>query len=346
MQRNSFLEVRYQFPKPINFDEKNQEFEIFKSFPDENCAEPRISFLRNVRIATNSVVFRYFKVFRESCIGEENYRKYSSFKFYLKFIFPAFNFSKKKFLLITDEWTSNYYHWHAYALKRLLSFQSQNLLKNSLIFLPKKYKNYSFVMPSLKAFGVNENQVVFLRRKSNLKVSELAICSIPSHHPQIYREIRETLTNKIDVHDFNLNFGDKIYISRARMVLRFVENEQEVLELLEKYGFRKLIMEDYSYEQQVQICKKAKYLVAPHGAGITNAMFMSDDSALLELRNPSEKNTRWNQDYYALSTMLGIRYFYQECDFGEKSHRKDFHHGSLLVDLIKLEKNLQLMLQK
>ncbi|MBU6141205.1 MAG: DUF563 domain-containing protein [Proteobacteria bacterium] len=324
----------YTYLKPVNFDETNPEFDIFKNPAEEEYFEPEIKFLKNVRISSNSVVFNYFKIFRESCIKEENYQKYrQGFRFFLKFIFPKFNFSRKKFLLITDEWTSNYYHWHVFALKKLLILKEKKLLENSLLFLPKKYQSYPFVIPSLERFGIKKEQIVFLRRKSNIKVAELALVNAPKQHQIYFQKIREILSTKVS--------GDeRIYISREKQVLRFVENEQEVGEVLAKYGFKKIIAEELSYEEQINIFSKTKYLISPHGAGLTNIFSMPKNSAILELA--AELPTL---DYYKLSTFLEIKYFYQKCDFGSRSKIKDPHHGSLLVDLDKLENNLKLMLK-
>src|SRR3989338_7873758 len=164
---------QYNLPLPKNFNENDSSFDKFKNIKPVEFYNPEIIFEKNVRIATNSVAFRYFKIFKETCITNnyELYRK--NYKFFLKFIFPHFNFSKKRFLLITDEWTSNYYHWHIFALTKLLILKNANLLENSKLFLPKKYKQYPFALASLKKLGVKAEQIVFLRRKSNIKVQEL-----------------------------------------------------------------------------------------------------------------------------------------------------------------------------
>ncbi len=340
--KNILSATNYSYPKPINFDGQNPSFDLFKDFPDENCSEPKIEFLKNVRISTNSVVFNYFKIFRESCITGQNYEKYKKgYNFFLKFIFPKFNFSKKRFLLITDEWTSNYYHWHAFALKKLLVLKEKNLLENSLLFLPKKYQSYPFALASLEKFGVTKNQIVFLRRKSNIKVAELPLISIPSQHPELYKKIGETLTTKTKNSD--LGFGNKIFISREKQVLRFIENADEVWSLLNQYGFKKIIAEEFSYDEQIAIFSEAKYLVAPHGAGLTNVIFMKKDSFVLEMTTPQIR-PKFNKEFYALSSMVGLKYLYQKCEIGASSKVKDFHFGSLLVDVKELEKNLNLML--
>ena len=340
--KHSLSQINYEYPKPFNFDANNKEFDIFKNVAIENCHEPKITFLKKVRIATNSVVFRYFKIFEESCISNINFEYYSKgYKFFLKFIFPKLNFSRKRFIMITDEWTSNYYHWHIFALTRLLVLKNENLIENSLFFLPKKYKKYKFVLPSLAKFGVKKEQIVFLARKSNIKVSEVALVKAAQNHPVAFNEIRNILLK--DVIETNLDFGDKVYVSRAGQVLRFVENENEVVNLLEKYGFKKVIIDQFSYDEQIAICSKVKYLVSPHGAGLTNILFLPEKAFILEMASKPYE-FRLITDYYKLASMLNVNYLYQECEMGQNSPVKDFHQGSLVVDLEKLEKNLQLML--
>ncbi len=346
--KKTFAATTYKYPKPINFDSDNFEFDIFKKITDEICPEAKIEMLKNVRIANNSVVFKYFKIFRNSCYNQENYELHSKgYKFFIKYFFPKLNFSKKRFLLLTDEWTSNYYHWHAFSLKKLLILQNQKLIdKNSLIFLTTRYQRSKFYLDSLAKFGISKDQIFFLRRNSNIKVAELPLIEEPRQHPEIYKKIRQTVIDNTKILD--LKFGDKIYLSREKQILRFVENSDETHALLEKWGFKKVIAEDFSYDEQVSIFYNAKYLVAPHGAGLTNAMFMKEGGKVLEMAaviGPAS-NRNFNRDFYALLTMVGLKYFYQECEIGEKSGKgiKDFHHGSLVVDLEKLEKNLKLML--
>ncbi len=335
--------VSYEYPKPFNFDPSDPQFDIFKNLPPENCSAPEIKFLKNVRISNNSVVFYYFKIFRESCIAREIYEKYQSgYRFFLKFIFPQFNFSKKRFLLITDEWTSNYYHWHIFALTKLAVLQNNNLIENSLLLLPKKYQRYSCVQNSVEKFGIKKNQIVYLRRKSNIRVAELPLIKACQNHPIIFRKIRETLLKNIK--NFESDFGDKIYISRENQSARYVENEKEFMALIEKYGFKKIIADKLTYEEQVSILSKTKYLLSPHGAGLTNILFMPENGYVLEMAtgfHPEKPLT----DYYKLAAMLNLNYLYQQCEMGESTKIKtsDPHEGSVLVDLEKLEKNLKQM---
>ena len=221
--------------------------------------------------------------------------------------------------------------------------KEKGLVENALLFLPAKYRRYSFALTSLEKFGITKKQIVFLRRKSNIKVKEATFATTAEWHPAALHKIREILLQAPK--KTNLDLGKKIYISREKQVLRFVENEKEVVALLEKYGFKKIITETLSYEEQISICSNAEYLVSPHGAGLTNLLFMPKNSSVLELTVDLTRFRPFLTEYHRLSSMLDIRYFNQACEMGPNSTLKDSHQASLVVDLTKLEKNLQLMLK-
>lgn len=334
--------VKFSYSLPKNFLDDCATFKHFLVDQVTHYKLPEIKFFYKIRISNNSVLFNFFNVVRESCIAEYNYLKYQNgLSFFIKFIFPKINFNNKRFLVITDEWTSNYYHWHLHALPRLQTFKEAGLLDDSLLFLPKKYRNYSFAIPSLEKFGVDARRIIFLPGKSNLKTKECALALFAPNFPDLVCKIKSVLTANIK--SFFIDFGEKIYISRKKQKLRNIENNSEFLALVEKYGFREICLEDHSYEEQIYIMSKARYVIAPHGAGITNILFMQGNSSLLELAS-NQTADKFNHDYYKLASNTDIKYFYQECEMANSSQVKDFHHANLVVDLLACENNLKTML--
>jgi hypothetical protein len=75
----------------------------------------------------------------------------------------------------------------------------------------------------------------------------------------------------------------RIYISRSRASLRKMENEAAVEALMERFGFRVVHMENYSFAEQVEIAASASCIAGPHGAGLSNMIFMNEGSHVLEL---------------------------------------------------------------
>ena len=66
---------------------------------------------------------------------------------------------------------------------------------------------------------------------------------------------------------------NRIYLSRAKQKSRKIINEIEFYGSLRDHGFRRIFLEDYSFENQIQLFNNAEYIIAPHGAGLTNIVF-------------------------------------------------------------------------
>jgi hypothetical protein len=271
----------------------------------------------------------------------------------------------------------------------LIALQENNLLKDKKIVMPKKYRNFKFIVESLKLLGIEDSDIVTINKKSHIKTPELTFQRYGGLNPLLVNILRDKLTKNVKNKENNReknprennsgennsgennsgennsgennsgennsgennlrknnsgenDFGDKIYISREGEKLRFVENEEELLELLTKYGFKKVKMQNYSYREQIEICHNAKYIIGPHGAGLTNMLFMKNNSYVLEL-SPKEDRDYFT-GFYFLANALNHFYLYQKCKIGSKSLVADSHHGSLLVDILQLEKNIKIML--
>lgn len=106
---------------------------------------------------------------------------------------------------------------------------------------------------------------------------------------------------------------NRIYISRERAYnCRHVINEASLMTRLSHYGFKKYLLEEMSFEEQISLFYDAECVVAPHGAGLTNIVF-SDKIKVIELF--PEPYTF--PHYYHLSKVCGHDYAYI---MGQYSH--------------------------
>lgn len=53
-------------------------------------------------------------------------------------------------------------------------------------------------------------------------------------------------------------------------------------EVIEHYGFTTMVPEDYSFEEQIRFFKHADIIVSPHGAALTNTLYMKPGSVVIE----------------------------------------------------------------
>lgn len=77
-------------------------------------------------------------------------------------------------------------------------------------------------------------------------------------------------------------FGEKLYISRAKAVARRVSNDEELWSELRDRGFRKVVLEETTWKEQINAFRGAKVIVAPHGAGLANIVFCNPGTKVVE----------------------------------------------------------------
>jgi capsular polysaccharide biosynthesis protein len=295
--------------------------------------------LQSASVTNNAVIISENKIVKDSCVSEGCYQKYQSLKFRLKYFFPIFCCPKKSYILATDEWSKNYCHWLWEVLSKLIALKKES--PNSILILQKSYSKIDFMMKSLEAFGFNKSNIKFIPKRSHLRVKNLVfIQSIGMAAPGYYDflrffEVAQTLLSHYQK-ELKTDFGEKIYISRNRPdkdVPRKVNNEKELVAMLERYGFKTVYMEKFSFLEQISISSHARFIVAPHGAGITNVMFARKDASLLEMVNQA-----WQKTCFAeMCEKIDVEYHRFDCaEFGSEGQ----HLSDINVDVAELEEKL------
>ncbi len=128
---------------------------------------------------------------------------------------------------------------------------------------------------------------------------------------------------------------NRIFISREKAPLgRHIINENELLQLLDKFGFKKYLLEDMPMEDQINLFYDAEAVVAPHGAGLTNLIFSEKIKVLELFQRPLIIPT-----YYYLSRSMGHDYRYWH-----SSNTKNNHFSSFEADLSQIKVLLEELL--
>jgi capsular polysaccharide biosynthesis protein len=101
----------------------------------------------------------------------------------------------------------------------------------------------------------------------------------------------------------------RIYISRAksasRLKKRHILNEESLFNALEKRGFKKYQLEDYTLEEKIELFYDAEIVVGTHGSGLSHIVF-SDHVRILEFQIMGKMQTY----FYYLSKALDHSYRY------------------------------------
>ncbi|MDO7744527.1 MAG: glycosyltransferase family 61 protein [Pedobacter sp.] len=241
-----------------------------------------------------------------------------------------------KALWITDEFSSEYFHWFTDALTRLSALEDTLYLKsirmtnkNYKIILPEFYKAKPYIKDSLEIMNY---EVLYYVSNKRLRVNELVSCThtapTGNYNTELINKIRNRfLTSKTPA---NRN----IYISREKASRRKILNEQQVIELLVQFNYEIHYFEDYSFKEQIKIMSEAKSLIGLHGAGLTNMLFMEKGAKILELRNDGDNH---NNCYFALASALNHDYYY----LSNKSDNEDTYTTNITVDIPDLRKVIE-----
>lgn len=98
--------------------------------------------------------------------------------------------------------------------------------------------------------------------------------------------------------------GERIYISRTAARRRRVINEAEVAAMLKAVGFTEVRVEELSWREQINVFRRAKLIVAPHGAGLANLIFCQRGTRVIEFFS----RAYLNGCFWQLAALQGLDY--------------------------------------
>ena len=330
MKKIIFQKSTVQRAKPLNFNPSDDH--IFKRYWISNRPECHILNLKEVYVVNKTIfsphtltIFeRYSHVNGISFVGK------------LKTIFMFFFNGKKrrinKAVWIHDNFSNNYYHWLTECLPRFLFAQGE--LNDHIVIIPEKFKNYSFILESLQLLKI---EYTFFKNRESLFVSELVLTSLIGRVAEYRPELLTMLRNKLKIPDQpNQVPARMIYIRRKPAKARNILNDLEVVKAIEEFGIESHFFEEYSLKEQMLLMSETVFLVSIHGAGLTNMLFMHQNSYILEFRNEFDEGFSPNC-YFNMASELNMKYYYTtNKGTAPKTNQADYE-----IDIIKLKDALR-----
>ena len=236
-------------------------------------------------------------------------------------------------ILGVQEWSNNYFHWMTEVLPRIVVMHQAN--PTIPVLIPSNYLQYNFIRQSLERLKI---AFKIFDVKAALKVKTLFAIPVPHvgrFNEGLLHSFRDVFSKPVSE---TVNPHRLLYISRDKAKRRKVTNELELSSFLMSKGFEKVILEDYTMDEQVRLMQESKMVISCHGAGLTNIMFMQKGQTVIELK--SSNNNYWC--YFSLARVFGLDYNYILCEGDNENHRD----ANIKVDLNLLsellEKNLNL----
>ena len=236
-----------------------------------------------------------------------------------------------------------YFSWLTTHLPKLLAVSEK--FPNAILLVPEGWDKEVFVKDTLEMFPqikkeiIPEDHHVFV--KNFILAENRPWTSV--FYPEQLKQVRVLFFSNIS--QVKLTPIKRIYVSRKQAKRRIIVNETDLVNCLRQFDFEEICFEDYSIFEQVYLMKHAECLVSMHGAGLTNAMFMSPKSSVLEISPVIENKDLFRFPFWRISSILEIDYYIQFAST-INNHEDDFYSRNIEVDIEQLKKNIDLMIHK
>lgn len=192
----------------------------------------------------------------------------------------------------------NYFHWMLETLARIHLIEQTNIKIDKYII---NHRSLPFQLETLQALGIPENQIIVPDDNFHFKAKQLVVPSyvnLPNAWSCKY--VRELFLNRVKIK--RKKKYERIYIMRKNR--RKLTNEDEILQILKKYGFEILSTESMSVQEQIIIFHSAKIIISAHGAGLANLIFCQPGTKVIELFAP----TYIENHYWLISRLMNLDY--------------------------------------
>lgn len=256
-------------------------------------------------------------------------------------------------IMISGKFNNNYYHILYENLIRLLYIDDTIIPANTPIIIDRK----TIEIPSCKTiFDIltnNMDRPVIAIESNLLYQVDVLYCldhvnKIPPHlsNPNIPVETLYSPNALLRLREVfipyksNNKYPSKFFISRIGTKRRHY-NEEEVYDVLKKYGFSCVAPENYSFEEQISLFNNAEFIVAASGAALTNLLFVNKNCTVICFGQSTHEHICDMPYYNTIANLNGALFYY----FPRKSDVQEFLHVDYEIDCQELDATIKKILE-
>ncbi|MEZ2280543.1 MAG: tetratricopeptide repeat protein [Microcoleus sp.] len=233
-----------------------------------------------------------------------------------------------------------YFHWMFDVMTRFDLLQRSGLIESIDKFVVNACDSV-YQKETLNTLGIPENKILESRCNLHITADKLIVPSISydgagavskwkcDYLKQAFLTTQQPL---------KINYSERIYISRQKASYRRIVNDEEVINFLEKFGFRSVELETMSVAEQAACLAAAKVVVAPHGAGLTNLVFCTPGTKVIEIFSPIYVP----YCYWMISNFCDLEHYYLIGDLLDDGTIEKPVHKNMHLDVKSLEKLMNL----
>ncbi|GCL73799.1 glycosyltransferase family 61 protein [Paenibacillus naphthalenovorans] len=210
--------------------------------------------------------------------------------------------------VLTYTASDSYFHWMLDVLPRIALLRKTGIAIDKFVFNTNYNPPPSFHTETLDMLGIPPGARLTIGTVNVHLQAKLLVSSLVGYHSNYPRWAVDFLRDAFSKYSGagDANEYKRLYISREDANYRKITNEDQVMDLLGKYRFQKVVLSKLSVEQQIRIFSSAEIIIAPHGANLTNLVFCKRGTKVIEIFSPYYINTI----YWIMSNHAGLDYYY------------------------------------
>ena len=218
-------------------------------------------------------------------------------------------FRLRKVILLTDHFSYMFFHWFGDILQKLEALEQSVVNLEDYTFIFPDYCNTDFARTTIKRYSINAH---FISKKEIIEAKELMYIPLITPSGNFRPELMHRIRQRIRIENPNDNyFAKKIFITRKSAPFRTIKNEDELIPILNEFGYKTVSMENLPFQKQVEVASAAEKMVSLHGAGLTHMLWMKSGADIFEIRLDQDAK---NNCYFSLASDLSHKYYYLLAD--------------------------------
>ncbi|HEY9700544.1 MAG TPA: glycosyltransferase 61 family protein [Trichocoleus sp.] len=197
-----------------------------------------------------------------------------------------------------------YFHWMFDVLPRLDLLRRSGIDFNKIDGFVVSH-HLPFQRETLQLLGIPASKILEPQLCSRIQASQLIVPSfpaVPAWMPKWACEFLRSTFLRSNVREG----GRRLYVSRHLTANRRIINEAEIIDFLSELGFQIVTLESLSVLEQAALLADAKVVISPHGGGLTNLVFCSPGTKVIEIFSPKFVYPC----YWLVSNLVNLEYYY------------------------------------
>ena len=197
---------------------------------------------------------------------------------------------------LSNTWPDNYYHWLCKTLP-LLQIYRERTGEPDFVYLGRPLRRWH--VESLALIGVSSDRIL-----TKGVAPTRIVAAIPNRRGGVDTASLQFVANGLSP---KTSRGHELlaFIGRGRTRRRMLVNERECAERLRKHGLQFVTLDGKSVREQTELFSSAKVIVAAHGAALTNLLFASPETTVIELMPPRSSS---RTSFAEIAAVRGCRY--------------------------------------